>query len=650
MEATANTNAPKPARLPYLPALDGLRALSVIAVLLYHAEVDWAKGGFIGVEVFFVISGYLITSLLLAEYRETGRIDLKMFWVRRARRLLPAVAALVVVALAFAVVFLPDEVARLRRDALAAAGYVSNWYLILDQQSYFESWGRPPLLRHLWSLAVEEQFYLVWPLAFAGLMRVLRAPFVPVLLVAAAAASAAWMAVLYEPGADPSRVYYGTDTRATGLLLGAALAFVWRAGESPDGRAGRLFPFAAGIAGLATLAVLGLALDANGSFVYRGGMALVAVATLATIAGATRRNALSRIMGIAPLRWAGTRSYAIYLWHWPLFMVTRPDVDVPLDGVALLALRLGITFALAEASYRLVESPVRNGLLGRLWDTIRSERCARWSQRVRDLSVAGATAALAVVLGACVVAASAPERPSYLPDDKYYDDPWVDDYPGNPTRPPHTPTASPTPAPTPAPTPSPAPTPEPEPVDPPPTAPPAVTPAPTPPPPPQPTPVPATPPPVTPARVFAIGDSVMLGAAETLAAYVANCAIDAEIGRQSWTAIDVLRWRQSQGILGDAVVVHIGNNGTFTSSQFDEMMGILSGVPRVVIVNVKVPRDWESGNNAVFADGVARYPNAVLVDWHGASAGNPGLFWDDGIHLRPEGANLYASLIAQALG
>lgn len=642
------TNRSKPNRLPYLPALDGLRALSVIAVLLYHAEVGWAKGGFIGVEVFFVISGYLITSLLIAEYRETGRIDLKNFWGRRARRLLPAVVALIVAGLAFTVIFLPDEVARLRRDALAAAGYVSNWYLIVDQQSYFESWGRPPLLRHLWSLAVEEQFYLVWPLAFAVLMRFLRAPFVPVLLIAAATASAVLMAVLYEPGADPSRVYYGTDTRATGLLLGAAMAFVWRPGASAGRFCARALPATAGTTGLVALAVLGLTLDANGSFVYRGGLALVSIATLAVIVGATRPSALSRVIGIAPLRWAGTRSYGIYLWHWPLFMITRPDIDVPLDGIALLVLRFALTFALAEASYRLVESPIRNGLLNRVWRTIRSERCARLSQRLRDVSIAAATAAFAIVLGACVVSADAPGRPSYLPDDKYYEDPWADDYPIKPTWPPKTPSASPSPAPTPSHSPTPAPTPMP--VDPQPTDTPVVTPAPTPPPPPPPTPLPATPPPVTPARVFAIGDSVMLGAADTLAAHVPNCAIDAEVGRQSWTAIDILRWRQSQGILGDAVVVHIGNNGTFTSAQFDEMMGILSNVPRVVIVNVRVPRDWEAGNNAVFAAGVARYSNAILVDWHGASAGNPALFWEDSIHLRPEGANLYASLIAQALG
>jgi peptidoglycan/LPS O-acetylase OafA/YrhL len=220
-----------------MPGLDGLRALAVIAVLLYHAELTWIPGGFIGVEVFFVISGYLITALLLAEWRQRGRIDLKAFWLRRARRLLPALYLTVVVTLAFAVVFLPGEVAGLRSDAIAAFGYVTNWYMVLGHESYFEAVGRPSLLKHLWSLAVEEQFYVLWPLLFAagislGAVR-WRQRRILVATVVGAAASTVLMATLYVPEADPSRIYYGTDTRASGLLIGAALAFVWFPGRGP---------------------------------------------------------------------------------------------------------------------------------------------------------------------------------------------------------------------------------------------------------------------------------------------------------------------------------------------------------------------------------------------------------------------------------
>src|SRR5918999_1889716 len=218
-------------RLPYSPGLDGLRAFAVIAVLLYHADLAWIPGGFLGVEVFFVISGYLITALLLAEWRQRGRIDLKAFWLRRARRLLPALYLTIVVTLAFAVVFLPGEVAGLRSDAIAAFGYVTNWYLVLGHESYFEAIGRPSLLKHLWSLAVEEQFYLLWPpvLAVGLSVGAKRWRQRRVLLVALAGASVSvlLMATLYRPEVDPSRLYFGTDTRATGLLMGAALAFVW---------------------------------------------------------------------------------------------------------------------------------------------------------------------------------------------------------------------------------------------------------------------------------------------------------------------------------------------------------------------------------------------------------------------------------------
>jgi peptidoglycan/LPS O-acetylase OafA/YrhL len=217
--------------LPYLPGLDGLRALAVIVVLLYHADLPWLPGGFLGVEVFFVISSYLITALLVAEWRQHGRIDLKAFWFRRARRLLLALYLLLAVTLAYAVVFLPEEVTGLRSDVIAALGYVTNWYLVFGHESYFEAIGRPSLLKHLWSLAVEEQFYLLWPpvLAVGLSMGARRWRERRVLLVAlsGAAASAVLMGALYRPEADPSRLYFGTDTRATGLLMGAALALVW---------------------------------------------------------------------------------------------------------------------------------------------------------------------------------------------------------------------------------------------------------------------------------------------------------------------------------------------------------------------------------------------------------------------------------------
>jgi len=414
----------------------------VIAVLLYHAGLAWIPGGFLGVEVFFVISGYLITALLLAEWRGRGRIDLKAFWLRRARRLLPALYLLLVVTLAYAVVFLPGEVAGLRSDALAALGYVTNWYLVFGQESYFEAVGRPSLLQHLWSLAVEEQFYLLWPPIFAVGMGVgarrLRRRRVLTVALAVAGASAVTMAMLYAPGVDPSRIYYGTDTRATGLLFGAALAFVrsqggkyrpadtrhQRLGLPGRGRFRRRWGWVApklldflGLAALGGLVWFCLRVGEFQPFLYRGGFALVAlttaVAIMAVVHPRTRLGA--DILGWGPLRWIGQRSYGIYLWHWPVFTITRPGIDVPLDGPPLLALRLAVTLVLAHLSYRYVEEPIRRGALGRAWKALREARGDRLHQlRRRWVGAAASGLAFCAVLGVAVARTEPPDQPSYL--------------------------------------------------------------------------------------------------------------------------------------------------------------------------------------------------------------------------------------------
>ncbi|HZY57384.1 MAG TPA: acyltransferase family protein, partial [Rubrobacteraceae bacterium] len=422
-------------RLPYLPGIDGLRALAVIAVLLYHAQLHWLPGGFLGVDIFFVISGYLIASLLLAEWRQRGRIDLKAFWLGRARRLLPALYLLLAVTLAFAVVFLPGEVARLRSDALAAFGYVTNWYLMLGQQSYFETIGRPSLLQHLWSLAVEEQFYLLWPLLFAAGMARLRwlrrrvpvtdamtrwrSRRVLIAVIAGAAASAVLMATLYRPDVDPSRIYYGTDTRATALLVGVALAFVWAPGQSWR-RTGWNVPLLLDVAGLAALGGLlffCLWLDESQPLLFRGGFALVALTTAALIMVLVHPGArlMAGLLGQQPLRWIGLRSYSIYLWHWPVFMVTRPELDVPIAGLPLLALQLGATVVLADLSYRFVETPIRRGALGRAWRALREARGARrWQLGARWAGAVGTSVAFCMVLGLALVHAQPSAPPSYL--------------------------------------------------------------------------------------------------------------------------------------------------------------------------------------------------------------------------------------------
>lgn len=353
-----------PPLLHRVPALDGLRAIAVGGVLLFHAGVSAVPGGFLGVDVFFVLSGYLITSLLLAERAREGQFSLGHFWMRRARRLLPAVVVLVI-AVVVVSLFLPaSEAGRVRSDALSSLLYVNNWHQILTEQSYFDAAGRPSLLRHLWSLSVEEQFYLLWPLALlGGLGAMARMRFVQVLL-GVAAASTILMAALYDPSGDPSRVYYGTDTRLTPLLLGAALAFLWpirAARKSTRPRAVALLD-AMAVAGLVVVGTAFLGAREFDSWIYRGGLAGVALATALLIAALVHPACrVARPLATSPVVWVGERSYGIYLWHWPVMVLSRPELDLAWSMWALVPLQIALTVVLAAASYRWVERPFRTG-------------------------------------------------------------------------------------------------------------------------------------------------------------------------------------------------------------------------------------------------------------------------------------------------
>jgi peptidoglycan/LPS O-acetylase OafA/YrhL len=648
------------AHLRYLPGLDGLRAVAVLAVLLYHAELaGWWAGGFLGVEVFFVISGYLITSILLTERLATHHNDLKTFYVRRARRLLPALLAVLAATTVVAVVFLPEEVATLRGDVVSSLTYVTNWFFIFGEKSYFEFAGRPSLVQHLWSLAVEEQFYLIWPLLFVGGMKLLGRTKLFVAVVAGAIASTLLMASLYQPGVDASRVYYGTDTRAGGLLFGAALAFFWGPNRL-RAQVGRFAPVLLDLIGAVALAALVWMLWATDQYrdtdaLYRGGFARVALVTVVVIAVAVHPAAhLSKLLGCRPLRWIGLRSYGLYLWHWPVYQLTRPGLDIALTGWSLLAFRLAITFGLAELSYRFVEVPIRSGALGRRWKQWRSQPAMK-----RRLNGFGGTIGAAAMVGCLAllvvtVARAEPVVPEYLqvtstadgalpPDPHQLPPDGADETASAPAGPhgtsgfsipavaerlrleaassaPPTTAAGETPPSTQAPPPTTA------------------------------APGTGVTAPDGVVNITAIGDSVMLGAeASLLAGLNGETFVSAEVGRQVSTGIGILQtWRDS-GRLGDVVVVHLGNNGTFTPEQFAQMQDILASVPKVVFLTVKVPRMWEEGVNQTLAAGVAGMPNAVLLDWRAASIDRPELFYDDGMHLRPEGAAFYTELVNASL-
>ena len=360
------------ARMPYLPALDGIRALAVLAVVVFHANESWLTGGFLGVDVFFVVSGFLITALLVGERERSGRVDLRAFWARRARRLLPALALVLAVTTIYAVAVLGDQLLTHLREVLAAVAYVTNWDLILRDISYFEAFERPSQLRHLWSLAVEEQFYLLWPLLFAGLSRFVSRRALLAIVLALATASLIWMTQLYQPGEDPSRVYFGSDPRAFTILLGVALGLVWRPWrwQWPEERRqiGWLLD-AVGVLGLIAVVLIMQQGHWREAWLYPWGLLAASAGAAVLIAAvARRRSEAGRALSLRPLRWLGTRSYGVYLWHWPVLLGF--SYELSLSGWQLFAAGAALSAALAELSYRLVETPIRRS---EFWQTLRRE-------------------------------------------------------------------------------------------------------------------------------------------------------------------------------------------------------------------------------------------------------------------------------------
>ncbi|MDG0793682.1 acyltransferase family protein [Cohnella ginsengisoli] len=683
----------KSATSRYMPGLDGLRAIAVIAVIAYHLDFDWASGGLLGVGVFFVLSGYLITDQIVSELHREGCLNLKRFWLRRARRLLPAMLLVMAAVSLYLLLFDRDRLPSLAGDVWSAVTYTSNWYLIFHHVSYFESFGPPSPFGHLWSLAVEEQFYLLWPLLLPAAAALLgRRGKTALAVAAAAAASAVLMAALYVPGADPSRIYYGTDTRAFGLLIGAALALVWPSGRLSAGlpRRYRLGLDGAGIAALTGILLMMRDTSEYDSFLYRGG--LVALSLLAAALVAALAHPDSRLgdwLGCGPMRWIGKRSYGIYLWHYPVIALSEKQVNTDGPEPLRIALQLAVSVALAALSYRYVENPVRrrglaavrDGLLAATASLASGMRSGRRSAPSRPAACLSVAALILLCVSCTGGAQPLSEGAKAVASDGtgVIAGPGLDagDASGGPTAgggdggaavvpvKDHVGTSKPTPKPTSKPasgptsgavaTPTSEPTPKPS-ADVNPPAKPAQSPSPKP---------SASPAPQQGAGAGAgsvgseaprsgegitvIGDSVMLNVKPYLEARLPGIVVDGEVGRQMREAPDEIDALKRNGQLGSRVVVELGTNGSFTKKQLTKLLDALAGADEVILMNTRVPRKWQDTVNGMLDDIAPDYPNVSIGDWYGASGGHDEYFGKDGVHLGKTGSQAYAKLVADLL-
>ena len=392
---------PKPegSKQRYMPGLDGLRAIAVLAVIAYHLGIGWAPGGLLGVGIFFTLSGYLITDLLLHQWDLTGGLKLSNFWIRRARRLLPALYVMLAVVLIWAAVLHPGGLSTLRGYVVAALLYVGNWWSIARNASYFARFGPPPPLDHLWSLAVEEQFYLIWPFLLLGGLKFVRdRRAMAAITLVLAAISSILMALNYHPGYDPTRAYEGTDTRAAGLLIGAALAMLWPSYKLPKLTRGRVAILdIAGLTGLIVIAYMIAETNQYSGWLYQGGVVVLSLATAAVVATLAHPSTLlGRLMGAGPLRWLGVRSYGIYLWHYPIIVFTTSQAARP--SFALQCLQVAATIVVAALSWRFIEEPVRSGAIARLWTSARQRK---WTIVPRSTWTAAAAVLTLFVLAGC---------------------------------------------------------------------------------------------------------------------------------------------------------------------------------------------------------------------------------------------------------
>lgn len=576
--------------IQYIPAIDGLRAVAVLAVILYHLGFSWIPGGFLGVDLFFVISGYVITRLLLDSIQRSGGLDLRAFYLARAKRLLPPLVFMVVVTLTFISLWAPDTTKRFLIDTPFALFGGMNWWLVFRELDYFEAIGRPPLLQHTWSLAVETQFYLVWPLLLLGVLKKFGKKKIPGAALLIAAISGITLLIVSleldaNSASEVSHIYFGTDTHSIGLFLGAALAVSWAPMNFETSVSKKAQDFIDGIGIFGFVGILGtfLFIKESDPTLYRLAFPLAGIFGAAIICSIVHpASRVAPFLSNKVLLWIGERSYAIYLWHWVIFQVTRPSVDLEGRTWALYLLRILIVFALADISLRLVELPIRSGAVS-YWFKGMKYRTKRVRVRqqiaVALLSVVTITSISVISVHAISVATKDAAALKKALDTSQEEPIAIDD---NTTG------------------------------------------------------------------LWVTGDSVILGIRYELNSRTQISLINARVGRQATELIDVLT-RDVAAMKDSTVIFNLGNNNVLTSAQVESIFELVKNQPKIIVVNTAVPRPWKDSNNELIATVASKYPQVKLVDWNQISADHPEYFAPDGVHLVPTGVIAYVDAIEQYL-
>ena len=584
-----------PRGIRYIPAIDGLRAVAVIAVLLYHLGISWIPGGFLGVDLFFVISGYVITRLLLDSIQRSGGLDLRAFYIARIRRLLPPLLFMIITTALFVSLWAPDTIKRFLTDAPFSIFGAMNWWLVFRHTDYFEAIGRPPLLQHTWSLGVEAQFYLLWPLILLLVLRFLGKNKIPGTALLIACFSGLSLLILSlrvdsANAAQVSHVYFGTDTHSIGLFLGAALAVKWVPQNLSEEVNKKAQDFVDGIGIFGFLGILAAFLFINESdpTLYKLAFPLAGIFGCAIITSVVHpASRFAPILSSRFMVWIGERSYAIYLWHWIIFQITRPAFDLDGSPWALFTLRILIVFALSDISLRLVELPIRTGAV-EYWFKGMKYRTKEVRRRQKVLLSIAAISLIAITTVASAHAINTNSRAQRALT-AALEEPI--------TSISDTSTSSGS---------------------------------------------------IASSGLWITGDSVILGIRNELDLREHIGLINARVGRQAPELLEVII-HDKTNMADSTVILNLGNNNKLTREQVVNIFEEIKNQPKIIIVNTAVPRGWRDDNNDLLRDVISNYPNTYLVDWESISLGHPEYFAPDGVHLVPTGVIAYVDAITQFL-